>query len=158
MEPKRDEVGIRLDGDLQDRVAVYASREVLTVGEAISALLYVGLKFAERQRTGPNGSLRRSCDLAAGSGNGHEGRGHLTGDDGRNAARPGFRGGLPLGAVVVARVGGGRVGDADGSRGRLPQGGRDDRQGDAELLQAGGVRASQVVEREVVLRALHDPQ
>ena len=52
MEPKRDEVGIRLDGDLQERVAVYASREGLTVGEAISALLYVGLEFAERQRTG----------------------------------------------------------------------------------------------------------
>ncbi len=52
MEPKRDEVGIRLDGDLQERVAVYASHEGLTVGEAISALLYVGLEFAERQRTG----------------------------------------------------------------------------------------------------------
>ena len=52
MEPKRDEVGIRLDDDLQERVAVYASREGLTVGEAISALLYVGLEFAERQRTG----------------------------------------------------------------------------------------------------------
>ncbi len=52
MEPKRDEVGIRLDADLQERVAVYASREGLTVGEAISALLYVGLEFAERQRTG----------------------------------------------------------------------------------------------------------
>jgi hypothetical protein len=52
MEPKRDEVGIKLDGDLQERVAVYAGREGLTVGEAISALLYVGLEFAERQRTG----------------------------------------------------------------------------------------------------------
>ncbi len=52
MEPKKDEVGIRLDGDLQERVAVYASREGLTIGEAISALLYVGLEFAERQRTG----------------------------------------------------------------------------------------------------------
>ena len=52
MEPKRDEVGIRLDGDLQERVAVYANREGLAVGEAISALLYVGLEFAERQRTG----------------------------------------------------------------------------------------------------------
>ncbi len=52
MEPKRDEVGIRLDADLQERVAVYASREGLTVGEAISALLYVGLELGERQRTG----------------------------------------------------------------------------------------------------------
>ncbi len=52
MEPKRDEVGIRLDAELQERVAVYANREGLTVGEAISALLYVGLEFAERQRTG----------------------------------------------------------------------------------------------------------
>ena len=52
MEPKSEEVGIRLDADLQERVAVYASREGLTVGEAISALLYVGLEFAERQRTG----------------------------------------------------------------------------------------------------------
>ncbi len=52
MEPKKNEVGVRLDGDLQGRVAVYARREGLTVGEAISALLYVGLEFAERQRTG----------------------------------------------------------------------------------------------------------
>ncbi len=52
MEPKKNEVGVRLDGDLQERVAVYARREGLTVGEAISALLYVGLEFAERQRTG----------------------------------------------------------------------------------------------------------
>ncbi len=52
MEPKKNEAGVRLDGDLQERVAVYARREGLTVGEAISALLYVGLEFAERQRTG----------------------------------------------------------------------------------------------------------
>jgi hypothetical protein len=31
-----------------ERVAVYARREGLTLGEAISALLYVGLEFAER--------------------------------------------------------------------------------------------------------------
>lgn len=52
MEPKKDEVGVRLDDDLQERVSGYARREGLTVGEAISALLYVGLEFAERQRTG----------------------------------------------------------------------------------------------------------
>jgi hypothetical protein len=43
MEPKRDEVGVRLDDGLQERVGAYASREGLTVGEAISALLYLGL-------------------------------------------------------------------------------------------------------------------
>src|SRR2546427_3399635 len=52
MEPKRDEIGVRLDDGLQERVGAYASREGLTVGEAISALLYLGLEFAERQRTG----------------------------------------------------------------------------------------------------------
>jgi hypothetical protein len=52
MEPKKDEVGVRFDDDLQERVSGYARREGLTVGEAISALLYVGLEFAERQRTG----------------------------------------------------------------------------------------------------------
>lgn len=52
MEPKRDDVKIRLDEGLQQRVAAYASREGLTQGEAISALLYLGLEFAERQRVG----------------------------------------------------------------------------------------------------------
>ena len=52
MEPKREEVGITLDGSLQERVGAYAAREGLTLGEAISALLYLGLEFAERQRTG----------------------------------------------------------------------------------------------------------
>ena len=52
MEPKRDDVKIRLDEGLQQRVAAYASREGLTQGEAISALLYLGLEFAERQRAG----------------------------------------------------------------------------------------------------------
>ncbi len=52
MEPKRDEIGVRLDDGLQERVGAYASREGLTVGESISALLYLGLEFAERQRTG----------------------------------------------------------------------------------------------------------
>jgi hypothetical protein len=52
MEPKKEEVGVRLDDSQQDRVATYAEREGLTLGEAISALLYLGLEFAERQRTG----------------------------------------------------------------------------------------------------------
>jgi hypothetical protein len=52
MEPKKEEVGVRLDDSQQDRVAAYAEREGLTLGEAISALLYLGLDFAERQRTG----------------------------------------------------------------------------------------------------------
>jgi hypothetical protein len=52
MESKKDEVGVRLDDGLQERVGAYASREGLTLGEAISALLYLGLEFAERQRTG----------------------------------------------------------------------------------------------------------
>jgi len=52
MEPKKEEVGVRLDDGLQERVGAYASREGLTLGEAISALLYLGLEFAERQRTG----------------------------------------------------------------------------------------------------------
>jgi hypothetical protein len=52
MEPKREEVGVSLDGGLQERVGAYAGREGLTLGEAISALLYLGLEFAERQRTG----------------------------------------------------------------------------------------------------------
>src|SRR5918995_2867134 len=52
MEPKKEEVGVRLDDGQQERVAAYADREGLTLGEAISALLYLGLEFAERQRTG----------------------------------------------------------------------------------------------------------
>ena len=52
MEPKKDDVGIRLDDGLQQRLGAYAAREGLTLGEALSALLYLGLEFAERQRTG----------------------------------------------------------------------------------------------------------
>jgi len=52
MEPKKEEVGVRLDDGLQERVAAYADREGLTLGEATAALLYLGLEFAERQRTG----------------------------------------------------------------------------------------------------------
>jgi hypothetical protein len=52
MEPKKEEVGVGLDDALQERVGAYASREAFTLGEAICALLYLGLEFAERQRTG----------------------------------------------------------------------------------------------------------
>jgi len=52
MDARPEEVGIKLDRELQDRVRSYASKEALTVGEALSALLYLGLEFAERQRTG----------------------------------------------------------------------------------------------------------
>jgi hypothetical protein len=52
MESKKDEIGITLDAALQERIGAYADREALTVPEAIAALLYVGLEFAERQRAG----------------------------------------------------------------------------------------------------------
>ena len=52
MESKDGEVGIRLDAPLQERIGAYATREGMTAGEALSALLYLGLEFAERQRTG----------------------------------------------------------------------------------------------------------
>jgi hypothetical protein len=52
MEPKKEEVGVGLDDAMQERVTAYADRERLTLGEATSALLYLGLEFAERQRTG----------------------------------------------------------------------------------------------------------
>ena len=52
MEPKQDEVTFRLDDDLRDRLGAYATRERMTAGEALTALLYLGLEFAERQRTG----------------------------------------------------------------------------------------------------------
>jgi hypothetical protein len=52
MDSKDGEIGVRLDTGLQERIAAYAAREGLTVGEALSALLYLGLEFAERQRTG----------------------------------------------------------------------------------------------------------
>ncbi len=52
MEPKQDEITLRLDDEIRDRLAGYASRERMTAGEALTALLYLGLEFAERQRTG----------------------------------------------------------------------------------------------------------
>jgi hypothetical protein len=52
MQTGSEEVAIKLDQELQERVRSYAARETLTVGEALSGLLYLGLEFAERQRTG----------------------------------------------------------------------------------------------------------
>jgi hypothetical protein len=52
MDERNDELAVRLDAGLQDRVKAYAEREQLAVGEALPALLYLGLEFAERQRTG----------------------------------------------------------------------------------------------------------
>jgi hypothetical protein len=52
METKDGQLGIRLDASLQERIGAYAARESMTAGEALSALLYLGLEFAERQRTG----------------------------------------------------------------------------------------------------------
>ena len=44
MDSNDGEVSIRLDAGLQERVAAYAAREGLTVGESLSALLYLGLE------------------------------------------------------------------------------------------------------------------
>jgi hypothetical protein len=52
MDERSDELTVRLDAGLQERVKAYAEREQLAVGEALPALLYLGLEFAERQRTG----------------------------------------------------------------------------------------------------------
>ncbi len=52
MEPKKDEVNVQLEQSLRTRIGAYAKREGLSAGEALSALLYLGLEFAERQRTG----------------------------------------------------------------------------------------------------------
>jgi hypothetical protein len=52
MHERSDELTVRLDTGLQERVKAYAEREQLAVGEALPALLYLGLEFAERQRTG----------------------------------------------------------------------------------------------------------
>jgi hypothetical protein len=43
MESRDGEVGIRLDASLQERIGAYAARESMTPGEALSALLYLGL-------------------------------------------------------------------------------------------------------------------
>ena len=52
MESRSDGIEVRLDDELQARVRAYAERENLTTGEALAALLYLGLEFAERERTG----------------------------------------------------------------------------------------------------------
>jgi len=52
VEPKQDEITLRLDDEIRERLAAYAGRERMTAGEALTALLYLGLEFAERQGTG----------------------------------------------------------------------------------------------------------
>ncbi len=52
MDTKQDEITLRLDEGLHERLGTYAIRERMTAGEALTALLYLGLEFAERQRTG----------------------------------------------------------------------------------------------------------
>ena len=52
MDERPNDVSIHLDTALQERVRAYADREQLGLGEALSALVYLGLEFAERQRTG----------------------------------------------------------------------------------------------------------
>jgi hypothetical protein len=52
MKERSDDFTIRLDAGLQERVTAYSERERLSVGEALTALLYLGLEFAERQRSG----------------------------------------------------------------------------------------------------------
>src|SRR5512135_424295 len=52
MDTKQDEITLRLDEGLHERLGAYATRERMTAGEALTALLYLGLEFAERQRTG----------------------------------------------------------------------------------------------------------
>jgi hypothetical protein len=52
MDERSNDVSIHLDAALQERVRAYADREELGLGEALSSLVYLGLEFAERQRTG----------------------------------------------------------------------------------------------------------
>jgi hypothetical protein len=58
MDERTNDVSIHLDKALQERVRVYAQREELGTGEALTALVYLGLEFAEKQRTG----LREDLD------------------------------------------------------------------------------------------------
>ena len=52
MKPNGENVGIKLEADLQARVQTFAEKEALTIGEAVSALLELGLEFGGRQRAG----------------------------------------------------------------------------------------------------------
>jgi hypothetical protein len=61
MEAKKDEVGIKIDDSLQERVTAYAGREGLTLGEAISALLYLASSSPSARG---RGSRRTSEDPA----------------------------------------------------------------------------------------------
>jgi hypothetical protein len=50
MESNGEEVAIKLEPDQQARVRAFAKKEALTVGEAVSALMELGLEFAHRQK------------------------------------------------------------------------------------------------------------
>jgi hypothetical protein len=52
MDERPNDVSIHLDAALQARVRAYADREQFGLGEALNALVYLGLEFAEKQRTG----------------------------------------------------------------------------------------------------------
>jgi hypothetical protein len=52
MESSREDVAIKLASDLQERVRAFAEKEVLTLDEAVSALLELGMEFVGRQRIG----------------------------------------------------------------------------------------------------------
>jgi hypothetical protein len=58
MDERTNDVSIHLDKALQERVRASAQREELGTGEALTALVYLGLEFAEKQRTG----LREDLD------------------------------------------------------------------------------------------------
>jgi hypothetical protein len=50
MESSREDVAIKLGSDLQARVRAFAEEEGLTLDEAVTALLELGLEFGQRQR------------------------------------------------------------------------------------------------------------
>jgi len=52
MRSNGEDVAIKLEPDLQARVQAFAEKEVLTLDEAMSALLELGMEFAGRQRAG----------------------------------------------------------------------------------------------------------
>jgi hypothetical protein len=58
MDERTNDVSIHLDKALQERVRASARREAWGTGEALTALVYLGLEFAEKQRTG----LREDLD------------------------------------------------------------------------------------------------
>src|SRR5262245_63013461 len=52
MRSNGEDVAIKLETDLQARVQAFAEKEVLTLDEAVSALLELGMEFAGRHRPG----------------------------------------------------------------------------------------------------------